>query len=192
MKNLYDRRRRVEVRGFSLIEVVLAVGVLAFAILPIIAFLPIGLTNYKGSVWSAKAAQAASEIATCVQLATPLSTSGTTYTALAPFNTNANGSTNITWSPSTVSPATATHYGPIYFDENGIPTTSNSSARLVAMIAITPPTSVTPFTPGTAYIYVGWPGAGGSTITWSSNVVTYPNELGHEELTLPINPSTFQ
>lgn len=172
------RNRRARAHGFSLVEVTIAIAVVAIALLPILAMLPAGLTNYKNSISRTKATHLLSEIATCLQLATQ---NGTTYTGLAPFNSTG---FNLTYTQG----ATLKQYGPYYFDENGNPLANSATPQLVAMVTVTPPG--TNFTAGSAYIYVAWP-AQGTAPTWGTgNAVTYPNAQGHEEITIPINPSS--
>ena len=186
---LTNSRFRNNSRGFSLVEVALALGIVSFALLPIIALLPAGLTNYRGSVSRVEAAEALSSIATCIQLATANPGTPSTYTALAPCNGGDSGSPlDIAWSPG----SSLKQYGPIYLDENGTPITSGagipSNARLTAMITVTPPNLTAPSTVGSAYIYIGWPAQ--STPGWNGNLVKNPTEQGHEEVTIPLNPGT--
>ena len=180
-----ERKRRVYAQGFSLVEVTIAIAVVVISLLPILAMLPAGLNNYKNSVYRTKAAHLLSEISTCIQLATPPNPNGTPptsiYTALAPFNSGSNVISFTTGGTAKL--------GPVYFDENGNPVTGNATPQLVAWIYVNGPG--TNFTPGSAYIYVAWPAPRGATYTWSSsNTISYPTAQGHEEITIPINPTT--
>jgi type II secretory pathway pseudopilin PulG len=78
--------RQTSVRGFSLIEVTLAVGIIAFAMLTVVALLPIGLSANQSAREQARATQTMNAIALCIRTATsnPLSTttSSTQYGAL--------------------------------------------------------------------------------------------------------------
>src|SRR5437660_1551241 len=87
-------RRRAAIRGgFSLIEVTLAVGIIAFAMLTLVALLPIGISANRAAAEQARAAQTVNAIALAIRSAkaNPLpgspNPSGTiTYTAAAPFS----------------------------------------------------------------------------------------------------------
>ena len=174
--------------GFSLVEVVIALAVVTFALLPMAALLPVGETNYSDSSIRGRAVQVVGQIATCMQLATSTSSNGALqFNALAPFassGANPTATTPIVWDSPSTTPAT---FGPYYFDGAGNLLANNSAgnARLIAVVAVAasatasgadPAASMNPMT---ATITVAWPAT--ATYTWNGVVPQFTNIQGHEE-----------
>lgn len=172
--------RRVPVSGragFSLVEICLAVGIVAFALLPLVGLLSVGLDSYHKSNMRGRAAQAVNQIATCIRTATT-PTTGKTYAA-PPFGSA--GIAPISWNPGD-SNLTFT----VYFTDSGEVTTSSTTASMVAMVVLTAPTSQ--FAAGKAQIVVAWPAFGApqydptkgiTYVNSQSNAPMFPQ--GHEE-----------
>jgi len=78
LQSLFSRKRKI--RGFSLVEVVLALGVFSYAALSVVALLATGLSTTAGSRTSMAQANITRELRASLQ-ATPFSSiaSGTTY-----------------------------------------------------------------------------------------------------------------
>ena len=175
--------------GFSLVEVCLALGIVAFALLPLIGLLTVGLDSYHNANLRGRAAQVVSKIASAIRAGAVTSTGS--YAAAAPFDPN--GKAPITWSLTTTPATTASQYPPIYFDENGEITTATSSGigwnppQMVAMVILTPPT--TQFDAGKAQIAVAWPAFIPPTYTASKGIV-FTNPQGHDESTISFVTST--
>lgn len=144
-------RRDCKTSAFSLIEVTLSIGIIAFALVALIALLPIGLMANRNAAEQARAMQTLNALAICVQKASVTGTIGTapsitgyTYTALQPFNA-------VKWDVK-VKPTTVT--ANIFVGENGLPVATSGSARQLAYVSITPPADK--LSVGQAYIGVTW------------------------------------
>ena len=181
-------RQRLSTRraAFSLVEVTIAIGIVAVAILPLVGLLSVGLNSYQNANQRGAAAQAVSLIASCLRSATAdVDTSAGkltgTYTAASPLH--ATNNTAIQW---TFDGTTASY--PLFFDENGnlasFPTPAGAPrTQLAAMLVLTAPKRATGvFTPGTAQIVVAWPALG--TSTYSNGKISFTNPQGHEEATV--------
>jgi type II secretory pathway pseudopilin PulG len=71
--------------GFSLIEVTLAIGIIAFALLAVLALLPVGLKTNRESTDQARATQIMNAIAVSIQNAVPSVSPSGTYTQYLPL-----------------------------------------------------------------------------------------------------------
>ena len=159
--------RRPGERAFSLIEVVLAIGIVAFALVTVIALLPVGLGSMKHAREQAAGAACVSQIAQSPW--TPVSTGSSGNNAYQASGVWANAIS--TW-PATS--ATNTYFGTGSSSSAatvpdptislaGIPTAVTLDQRLVAHIQIQPP--VTNASTGTALISVAWPA---NTAKWDA------------------------
>jgi len=136
---------RASVRAFSLVEVTLALGVAAFALLAIFGLLPVGISNNQASIQQTAATNIATAIIADLKQTpnvTQIASSGTV--ALTP--TSPRYGINVT-SPSTT----------IYLDDSGSPQASAGVARYKATIALTQPASGRTATTG--ILKIGWPAA---------------------------------
>lgn len=170
--------------AFSLVEVTIAIGIVAFALIPLLGMLSVGLNSYQNSNQRGPAAQAVSQIASCLRLATAnADTNGKpdgTYTAAAPLNTT------VTWKLD----GTSKSY-PLYFDEGGNITTlvGGTPPRLAAMLVLTAPNrSQGVFTPGTAQIVAAWPAVG--VPAYNNGIISFTSPQGHEESTIAFGPNS--
>jgi len=137
--------------AFSLVEVVLAIGLVSFCLLALVGLLPVALRSIKNAHEESAAANALSQLADALRNAT--TNAGGKYVA-------AGGFSSITWS-SSPGGATSTN---LNLALNGQPT--NVDARLVARVEIlSPATSTAPFL---ARVSVAWP----RTATWSNSAWT--------------------
>lgn len=135
--------------AFSLVEVTLALGIAAFALVTIFGLLPIGLNSNRASIGETAATNVVSAIVADLRMAP-------TATAIA-----ANPQLK------TISPAygvdvaqsyTAASPKVLYLDESGQLQTSAATARYKAAIILTPPPAASKAaTCGT--VTVGWPAA---------------------------------
>ena len=185
--------------AFSLVEVCLALGIIAYAILPLIGLLAIGLGSYHSANMRGRAAQAVGQIASCIQLATTVTDSSGKptglFTAMPPFQpAAAGGKFPISWNLN----GSAQQFLPIYLDENGELTTLNppssgptgwKSPQMVAVVIVTAPTSK--FDPGVAAIAVAWPAVNAPSPTPSptNSTISFVSPQGHEESTLFFIPN---
>ena len=132
--------------GFSLVEVVIAIGILSFALLAIVGLLPTGLKSVRNANEQAGAANVLESIAEAIRSASIT-------------NTNSFDSAAFTWS----------YGGSVYSNTIGSGITKNMTIanltlegtvtnslnkRLVAYVSVTPPSTIT--TPGNALISVAW------------------------------------
>lgn len=184
--------------GFSLVEICLALGIVAFALVPLVGLLAVGLDSYHNASLRGRSAQVVGKIASAIRLGNVTTNNG--YAAAAPF---ASGTAPISWTlytPTTSAPYPTAQQCPvytIYFDENGEITTLNSSGtgwnppQMVAVVVVTPPS--TSFDPGKAEIAVAWPvvkapvytpTAGTGANTPPAGTINFVNPQGHDESTI--------
>jgi type II secretory pathway pseudopilin PulG len=151
--------------AFSLIEVVLAIGVIAFALVLVIGLLPVGLNSMKHAREEAAAAVCMSQISQALMYPSTTSTSGSTvYTATGVW-----GSVLPTWSGTGIGAPTSfqTPVNPLYVSLGGVPASTTMDQRLNAHVSIMSPyLSAKTYvkTTGTAYISIAWP----ATATWNN------------------------
>ena len=141
--------------GFSLVEVVLALGVAAFCILTIVALLPAGMHSTHDSIAESEALNVLSGII-ADRKASPLTSKSTIY-QLPKLDSTLTSSTTMT-------------FGIL---ENNQPTPTMGGARYRVDCTFTPPLPGTA-NPYTGYFKVSWPAAS-PTVTGSVElVVTFP------------------
>lgn len=161
--------------GFSLVEVVLAIAVVSFALLAIIALLPVGLNSMRSSREEAFAAQVLKSLANSVQGAFPVSGSSGRYSSLPPFDDAARGG-RLEWQLGQVPQNGQT----ILIGKNGQPTTDTNSAKLVVFVRITPPRDL--LSAGIASLTLAWPANAMTTpVTWQNGLPQYSNAQGSVE-----------
>lgn len=143
--------------SFTLVEVVLALGIMSFCLLPLIGLFSIGLDTLKNSREEAAAAVCLNQIAEAVRSA-PVNAAGA-YQALGIY-------TNLSWSNQSVL------YPMSDISLCGIPTTIDSDKRLAAYVNITPP--IDAMTSGLAFITVAWP----NRAQWNDTTKKWSREQG--------------
>lgn len=187
----YPARFRLKNRtGFSLVEVCLALGIVAFALVPLVGLLSVGLDSYRSSNMRGRTAQEVNQIANCIRLATPVldqngvavmdpDTGKPEWTAAAPFQVGMTSSiVPIYWSLDKPLKSFT-----IYFDENGQVVASANGAQSVAVVVVTGPTSV--FDPGKAQIAVAWPANQPPIPPYSASTgISFTAPQGHEDTTI--------
>ena len=190
------RRKAVGKKGFSLVEVCLALGIIAFAVLPVLGLLSIGLNTYRNTEARDRATQVLSQIgnALCLARAVTDATGKPTglFTAQPPYQysataTNAN---SITWQWGQSGQQKQQFL--IYYDDNGAITTSGSpTASIVAQVVLQPPTYQPSssgsqlISPGWSQIVVAWPALSSPTYT-DANGTKFSAAQGHVETTIPL------
>lgn len=153
--------------GFSLIEVVVAIGVVSCAIFGILGLLPVGIKGFQNATCEAAGSDVISSLSVALRAAQ--TTNGTNF----------DWSFNGTACSYTVGGSKTTNIWSTLSLEGG--SSANSFYRqLAAVCIVTPPTS--PFGEGSAVLSVAWPAAAnpsfnGTNLTWS---------LSQGSLTLPI------
>ncbi len=135
--------------AFSLVEVMLALGVVSFCLLSIVGLLPTALRSVKNANAEAAAANALTQIADSLRNAT--TTNATSYTAGGAFS-------DISWNLGAASNTLIK-----YLALDGQPTNS-ASARFVAQIDLVPPSDL--HSVGRARVSIAWP----AVSTCSNNV----------------------
>jgi uncharacterized protein (TIGR02598 family) len=136
------RSRAADHSAFSLVEVVIALGVVSFALIAVFGLLPTGLKTVKNANEQAAAANVLGAIADAVRNASTNGSATTYSNSIAGQGigyTLGGAATTITLNNLTLEGGAA----------------SNFSARLKAVVVITPPVSTT--IPGRALISVAWP-----------------------------------
>ena len=133
---------RKSFRAFSLVEVVLALGVVTFCLVSIVGLLPVGLKVVKNSHEESAAANALNQLASAIRDATSNTNTPGAYGAVGAFG-------SMTWS---LGGAAANFSNSLAL--NGQPAPS-SDARLVAHVEIVPPADA--MSPGRALISIAWP-----------------------------------
>lgn len=179
----FIRRKLLSARGgFSLVEICLALGIVAFALVPLVGLLAVGLDSYRNASLRVRAAQVVGKISSAIRAAN--NTGSNVYNAAAPFDPSSK--VPISWTLTNI-PTTTPGQFTIYFDENGELTTLTTSGagwnppQMVAMVLLIPPT--TQFDAGEAQIAVAWPALRAPTYTASTGV-TFANPQGHNETTI--------
>ena len=146
-------------RAFSLVEVVLAIGIVSFALVAVIGLMPVGLRSVKNANEQAGAADALNAIADSLRTAS--STNAINYSnsfAGTPIGYSVGGSlANNTWNNLTLEGST-----------------NDINRRLAARLDITPPTNST--SPGRATVSVAW--SAQANPVWSMNSQTWSNAEG--------------
>lgn len=136
-------RRRAGRAAFSLIEVVLAIGILVFAMLPLLALLPTGLKSVSNANDQAAAANIVARMANALRHAS--SSDGVAYTAMfagtAVGYSLGGGSASFDWPDLNLDAYRA----------------GAEAKRLCARLEILQAPSVDLATPGRALITVAWP-----------------------------------
>lgn len=154
-------------RGFSLVEVVVAIGVVAYAVFGVLGLLPVGIKGFQNATCEAAGSDVLSSLS--VALRSAQTTNGTNFdwsfngTACS-YTVGGSKTTNV-WSTLSLEGALS----------------ANSLYRqLAAVCIVTPPAS--PNGAGSAVLSVAWPAAAnpsfnGTNLTWSRS---------QGSLTLPI------
>jgi uncharacterized protein (TIGR02598 family) len=146
--------------GFSLVEVVLAIGIASFGLLAIVGLLPVGMKSVQNASEQAAAANVANSIAHALRSAEKVSatTFSNSFSSQSIVYTIGGAPTTIVWDT---------------LNLNGS-ATNTVSARLKARLVITPPS--TSNTNGTALISIAWP-AQSPNLVWSGS--QWSNAQGH-------------
>jgi len=153
--------------AFSLIEVVVALGLVSFCLVSMVGLLSAGLSTEKDTRERAAAASSAEKIAGAIREAAD--TAGT-YQALGSYS-------NLFWTiGGSAVTGTLTN-----ISLSGDPVTT-SGPRLTARILLTPP--ATRFASGTALISVAWP----SQAIWNPSSNNWMNAAGSISTWLIFNP----
>jgi len=161
--------------GFSLVEITLAIGIVSFALLTVMALLPIGLGGTRDAHAEAFATQSLKAITASLQQASRSTNDVSTYTALAPFNSSTQGAL-LQWKVGNAAQSGQT----FYIGEDGLPTTTKSAAKLLACIQITPPANR--LSAGQATVSIAWPALSISTpVSWSGSRPQLTNQQGSVE-----------
>lgn len=136
--------------AFSLVEVVLALGIVSFALLALMGMLPVGLRQHSASTEEVRAFELISAVAADIRE----NASGQTNSRL--FGINING-------PDKSGSAADVLSGPFFLDENFCNTSAPSARYAVAVAYVRPATNNIP-----AYmrVVVAWPG---NSATFSGN-----------------------
>ncbi len=157
--NSGSRPRCLEGAGFSLVEVVMAIGIVSIALFAVIGMLPVGLRSVKNANELAGAAVVMNRIAEAVRHAG--SSNGIDFT-----NAVAGKSFSYTIGGAPMPP--------VVFEGLSLEGATNATnfGRLNAVLIITPPPTLA--APGRAFVSVGWPAA----TTWQSNSSNWKNSEG--------------
>lgn len=152
-----DRNRHfgpsLSLKAFSLVEVTLALGLIAFCLLGLVGLLPVGLKEVSNSRAESAAANAVDLIADALRNGT-LTSSGM-YVASGSYS-------NISWAPGGAEVPV-----PMDLTLSGMPSSGSAETRLVARVEVTPPSSDFT-TPGEARVSVAWP----ASAVWSGDAWT--------------------
>jgi len=160
--------------AFSLVEITLAIGVVSFALLAVLALLPIGMGNARNAYEEAFAVQTLRAISASIQQASQSTNSMLDYTALAPFN-NASQGAMLHWQV-----GSAPQESIFYIAENGLPSIAKTDARLLACIQLVPPPDR--LSVGKATVTLAWPPAAIKTpVPWVGSRPQLSNEQGRVE-----------
>ena len=154
-------KSRLRISGFSLVEIVLVIGIASFALLAVVGLLPVGMQSSQNAREQAAAANVMNSIANALRNAEKnVNSDGT----LKFSNSLAGQTFEYKIGDTQVTVAWDT------LDLNGQSTTSNSTpARFKARLVITPPATST--STGKAVISIAWP-AQAPNISWNGSAWT--------------------
>ena len=136
-----EHSRSTSRSAFSLVEVVIALGILAFCLVPLIGLLPAGFQTFRDANDEAAAANIFKELSLAIRNATSPHGSGD-FAASGRFAA-------IEWSEGSGAAVTTLAFG-----QNG-KLASASEARFILKLEITPPASR--YASGRAFISIAWP-----------------------------------
>lgn len=140
---------RTTISGFSLVEVTLAIGIISFALLAVVALLPVGLKSVKNSAEQATGAAVLEAIGEALRHAG--TTNGTNYSVIF-------GGTTNSFSIGAAPPP------PWPFENLSLEGVADAAnRRVVARLEILQTPSANRLTPGRAMVSVAWSAAGNPT-----------------------------
>lgn len=149
--------------GFSLIEVLIALGIVAFMVGSVVGLLPSGIKVLQDSGERASAANLANSLCAAVRAA------------------RTSDGTNYTWSYGGRSYAFSLGAGAVTntmpsLNIQGLPVTASTDTqpKLTAVLVVTPPADS--FSEGGAVVGVAWPSA--ATCAWSGNLPSWSRAAG--------------
>ena len=153
-------------QAFSLVEVVLALGLISFCILPVCALLPIGLKTTKDSVNASAAAGLLSKFSWAIRHATLVNPPSTTYQALGqgePFS-------SWTWEIGATKDIT------FHLSATGESVSSQEAKFVVHVSLVASPSAGSGDGPrtGSAKVSIAWP----ATAQWNAGASTWTNAEG--------------
>jgi uncharacterized protein (TIGR02598 family) len=143
--------------GFSLVEVVVAIGVVAYAVFGVLGLLPVGIKSFQNSTCEAAGSDVLSSLS--VALRSAQTTNGTnfdwSFNGTACRYTLGGSKTTNAWSTLSL---------------EGVTSANSFYRQLAAVCIVTPPSS--PNVQGSAILSVAWPAAAnpsfnGTNLTWS-------------------------
>ncbi len=158
-------------RGFSLVEVTLALGLISFCLLALIALLPAGLKTSKNSREQTAAASVVEEISAAIRKSAWVAASGT-YTGSGTYS-------NLSWTLG--GKGASFDYA---LSLGGVPTDSAGKQRLRAHVTLFPPANAV--ANGNARVSVAWP----QQAHWDNATAGWINAQGSLDtwiIFLPIN-----
>lgn len=158
--------------GFSLVEVVMAIAIVSFSLVAIVALLPVGLNSIRSSREEAFAAQVLESLSNSLQGGFPVAGTPGQYAGLPPFDDALNGG-RVEWQLGQ-SPQNGQT---ILIGKDGRPTTDTNSAKLVAFVRILPPRDL--LSAGIATLTLAWPASAIRTpVAWQNGLPQYSNAQG--------------
>ena len=164
--------------GFSLVEVVLALGVISFSSVAIFGVISVGFTGNYDALERASGMRTLGIVSNCLRAtATAATSNNVTYTAANPFDVN--------WTL----PVTSFSHSQYYITDNDsiVVAANKSTAHQLVDIGILPSVSVN--AAPSALIVVAWPAAS-AQVSWSQTtppVPTVSNAKGYEVLYVYLN-----
>lgn len=150
-------------KAFSLVEVVLAIGIVSFCLVSLIGLLPVGLQMIKSSRDASAASIALEQIAIAVRNASNEGNSATKFRAQGAYQ-------NIEWTVSS-SPEIG-FYNFTNISSGGFPVSETFDQKLSARVVIYPPTNR--ISGGRAFVSVAWP----NVASWNSGASNWSNAQG--------------
>jgi len=156
---LFSRKPATRYRAFSLIEVVVSLGIVSFCLINLLALSVLGLEAMSNASQQSGASNCLQQISTTLQNAVPNSSGAyqATY-GLTNFSWSLNGQTNTT----TLSNLSV----------DGLPSTNVPDQRLIAHVEIDSPTNAN--LPGSALVSVAWP----NRAKWNTTTKSWSNAQG--------------
>lgn len=153
-------------RGFSMVEVTVALGLVAFCLLALIGLLPIGLDSQKDSMTESAAISCLEHISGSIREALPDPNEPGTYRAGGRFS-------DLSWKLDGV----PVEFTGVKLSASGYPATNPTEEHFVAHIEVQPPSLSPADRRGTALIRLAWP----PQATWDASKSAWQNARGSSQ-----------
>jgi uncharacterized protein (TIGR02598 family) len=184
---------RLGKRGFSLVEVTLALGLVTFCLLALLALLPAGLDTVKESQDEAAAVQCLERLAAAIREAPQEASVPGRYRVIGAYGNSLdaggnpyNSNPKIEWD---LNAAGVVQVDLDKISAGGFPAPNAAEERFRARVEVTPPVyranaNPVQYQPGRAFISVAWP----TQAKWNTATYSWENAQGSVQTTVVLLP----